>query len=205
MSSLPETSHPVRTARGDATRLRLLEAARAELLKTGGALEIANVAARAKVSPGLLYRYFGAKDGLTSAVVHDFYNSYDDAVFAAQDSPELSWTDRERLRLSREIDFLLADPLARIIVGRQLREPSAAYADAERLGAQIDMAARNVARAQRGGEVDDAVDARLVSAAFLGAFREIMAEAMRREVPPSHQELLETIWRLGTSIMPMGN
>ena len=63
ISSLPETSHPVRTGRGDATRSRLLEAARAELLKTGGALEIANVAARAKVSPGLLYHDFGAKDG----------------------------------------------------------------------------------------------------------------------------------------------
>ncbi|WP_172937536.1 hypothetical protein [Rhodococcus sp. MS16] len=83
-----------------------------------------------------------------------------------------------------------------------MREPSAAQADAERLASQIDMAARNVAYAQRNGEVDPAVDARLVSAAFLGAFLELMAEAMSREVTPSRQYLLDTIWRLGASIIP---
>lgn len=202
MSSSPDRSPQSLTARGGATRLRLIEAARAELLETGGTLEVAKVAARAEASPGLLYRYFGAKDGLVAAVVHGFYDSYDDAVFAVAVSPELGWTERERQRLSREIDFLCEDPLARIIVGRRLREPSAAQADAERLATQIDMAARNVAHAQRNGEVDPAVDARLVSAAFLGAFRELMAEAMSREVTPSRRELLNTIWRLGASIIP---
>ncbi|RDI16144.1 TetR family transcriptional regulator [Rhodococcus sp. AG1013] len=203
MSSSPDRStSPALTARGGATRQRLIEAARAELLETGGTLEVAKVATRAEASPGLLYRYFGAKDGLVAAVVHEFYDSYDTAVFAIAVSPELGWTERERLRLSREIDFLCEDPLAPIIVGRRLREPSAAQADAERLAAQIDMAARNVAHAQRSGEVDPAVDARLVSAAFLGAFRELMAEAMSRDVTPSRQDLLDTIWRLGASIIP---
>ncbi|WP_050066334.1 TetR/AcrR family transcriptional regulator [Rhodococcus sp. RD6.2] len=182
--------------------MRLIEAARAELLDTGGTLEVAKVAARAETSPGLLYRYFGAKDGLVAAVVHAFYDAYDDAVFAVTVSSDLGWIERERLRLSREIDFLRDEPLAPIVVGRRLREPSASQADAERLATQIDMAARNISHAQRGGEVDPAVDARLAAAAFLGAFRELMAEAMSREVPPSRDELLDTIWRLGTSIIP---
>jgi AcrR family transcriptional regulator len=203
MSSSPDkVSSPALTARGGATRLRLIEAARAELLETGGALEVAKVAARAEASPGLLYRYFGAKDGLVSAVVHGFYDAYDDAVFAVTVAEDLGWIERERLRLSREIDFLREDPLAPIIVGRRLREPSASQADAERLATQIDMAARNIVHAQRSGEVDPAVDARLAAAAFLGAFRELMAEAMSREVTPSRQDLLDTIWRLGTSIIP---
>ncbi|CRK53282.1 Regulatory protein TetR [Rhodococcus sp. RD6.2] len=202
MSSSPDRSPQALTARGDATRLRLIEAARAELLDTGGTLEVAKVAARAETSPGLLYRYFGAKDGLVAAVVHAFYDAYDDAVFAVTVSSDLGWIERERLRLSREIDFLRDEPLAPIVVGRRLREPSASQADAERLATQIDMAARNISHAQRGGEVDPAVDARLAAAAFLGAFRELMAEAMSREVPPSRDELLDTIWRLGTSIIP---
>ncbi|WP_194852817.1 TetR/AcrR family transcriptional regulator [Nocardia sp. SYP-A9097] len=191
------------TARGGATRQRLIDAARAELLDTDGALEVAKVAARAAASPGLLYRYFGAKDGLVAAVVHGFYDSYDEAVFAVAAPSEPGWAERERERLSREIDFLCDDPLARIIVGRRLRETSAAQADAERLATQIDMAAKNVVHAQRTGEVDPAVDARLVSAAFLGAFRELMAEAMSREVLPARQDLLDTIWRLGSSIIPV--
>lgn len=201
-STSDKTTRYGRTARGDATRLRFIAAARAELLETGGTLEVAKVAARSETSPALLYRYFGAKDGLVAAVVHGFYDSYDDAVFAVPVSPELGWTERERLRLSREIDFLFEDRLAQIVMGRRMREPSAAQADAERLASQIDMAARNVAYAQRNGEVDPEVDARLVSAAFLGAFRELMAEAMSREVTPSRQYLLDTIWRLGASIIP---
>lgn len=203
MSSPSEKStRSALTARGGATRQRLIDAARAELLDTGGALEVAKVAARAETSPGLLYRYFGAKDGLVAAVVHAFYDSYDEAVFAVAAPAGLGWAERERERLAREIDFLCDDPLARIIVGRRLRETSAAQADAERLATQIDMAAKNVVHAQRTGEVDPAVDARLVSAAFLGAFRELMAEAMSRDVLPARPDLLGTIWRLGSSIIP---
>ncbi len=62
------------TRRGEATRARLLEAAMAELVERDGALEVASVAARADVSVGLLYRYFGSKAGLVAAVVADFYD-----------------------------------------------------------------------------------------------------------------------------------
>lgn len=202
MSSSPDpiVSKPL-THRGDATRKRLIDAARDELLEADGVLEVARVAERAQVSPGLLYRYFGAKDGLVAAVVHHFYDAYDDAVFAVPfDGPD--WMTTERRRVAAEVDFLYDEPLARLVIGRQLKEVSAGLADAERLAAQIDMAAKNVARGQALGQVDGSIDARLVAAAFLGAFREVMAEAMRREEAPTRAELVETITRLGSTTIP---
>jgi len=198
MSSSPDTL----TAKGEATRARLLEAARASMLETGGLLEVAGVAQRADVSQGLLYRYFESKDGLVGAVVHAFYDSYDAAVFAASLAPGSTWQARERLRLAWEIDFLCDDPLGRLIVGRRLLEPAAFQADRERLAVQIDLAARNVARGQSSGEVDRSIDARLVAAAFLGAFRELMAEALHRDEEPDRALLLDIVWRVGASIIP---
>ncbi|QBI54103.1 TetR/AcrR family transcriptional regulator [Streptomonospora litoralis] len=78
-----ERHHPAQavSARGRATRARLLEGARAEILGGDGSLEVAAVARRAEVSAGLLYRYFDGKDGLVAAVVDDFYDGYDSEVF----------------------------------------------------------------------------------------------------------------------------
>ncbi|WP_158726450.1 TetR/AcrR family transcriptional regulator [Tomitella fengzijianii] len=197
MSSSPDQYTP----KGQATRQRLIAAAREELRDTGGSIEVASVALRAGVSQGLLYRYFGAKDGLVAAVVHEFYDSYDRAVFAAASTGDLSWHERERLRLRWEIDFLCGHELSRIIVGRALSEPAAIQADAERLSAQIDLAARNVAAGQRSGELDPRIDARLVAAAFLGAFRELMAESLSRDVIPGREQLLEVIWRIGSAVV----
>ncbi len=195
-------SVPTLTSRGVATRQRLIDAAREELIDTGGVLEVAGVAQRAEVSPGLLYRYFGSKDGLLVAVVDAFYDAYDAAAFQAPLAPDVDWSARERLRLQRAIDFLCDDPLGRVIVARRLREGAAAQADAERLAAQIALAARNVARGQRAGEVDPMIDPRLVAAAFLGAFRELMGEALSRDRMPARDALLRTLVRLGASIIP---
>ena len=142
---------PTLTARGTVTRQRLIDAAREELIDTGGVLEVAGVVRRAEVSPGLLYRYFGSKDGLVAAVVNAFYDDYDAAVFAVVLDPDAGWSARERRRLEREIAFLCDDPLARVIVGRRLREGAAAQVDAERLAGQIRLAARNAAPGQRAG------------------------------------------------------
>ena len=193
---------PTLTARGTVTRQRLIDAAREELIDTGGVLEVAGVVRRAEVSPGLLYRYFGSKDGLVAAVVNAFYDDYDAAVFAVVLDPDAGWSARERRRLEREIAFLCDDPLARVIVGRRLREGAAAQVDAERLAGQIRLAARNVGHGQRAGEIDPGVDANLVAAAFLGAFRELMGEALRRDRVPSRRALLDILVRLGDSIIP---
>ncbi|MUL44239.1 TetR/AcrR family transcriptional regulator [Streptomonospora sp. PA3] len=189
------------SARGQATRARLLAGARAAILEGGGTLEVAAVARRAGVSAGLLYRYFAGKDGLVAAVVDDFYDSYDGEVFTTRLDGALSWPEREHARLRREIDFLCDAPLGRMIVGRRLREPAAAQTDAQRLARQIDIAARSIAKAQREGELDGSFSPRLAAAATLGAFRELMAEALSGDADPPRAELHEAMWRVGSSLL----
>jgi AcrR family transcriptional regulator len=55
------------TPKGRATRERLIEAARAVAIESGGAIEVAAVAEAAGVVPSLIHRYFGSKAGLVAA------------------------------------------------------------------------------------------------------------------------------------------
>ncbi|MBV2366184.1 TetR/AcrR family transcriptional regulator [Streptomonospora nanhaiensis] len=187
--------------RGRATRARLLAEAQEVILASGGHLEVAAVARRAEVSAGLLYRYFGSKDGLVAAVVNTFYDGYDSEVFTTRLDTGASWPEREHDRIAREIDFLCDAPLGRMIVGRRLREPAAAHVDAERVARQIDIAARSIARGQADGELDASVDPRLAAAAVLGAFRELMAEALSGEGDPPRAAVLDAMWRVGSSLL----
>jgi AcrR family transcriptional regulator len=66
------TTTPARQARGQASRERILQAATDELAEVGD-LEVASVAARAGVSVGLPYRYFGSRGGLLIAVIDAFH------------------------------------------------------------------------------------------------------------------------------------
>jgi AcrR family transcriptional regulator len=189
------------SARGRATRARLLAEARAAILAGDGTLEVAEVARRAGVSAGLLYRYFGSKDGLVAAVVDAFYDVYDAEVFAVVMAPDAPWPERERTRMAREIDFLCDDPMGRMVVGRRLREPAAARADAERLARQVEIGARSIAKGQRDGELDAAVRPRYAAAAILGGFRELMAAALGEDADPPRAELLDVMWRTGASLL----
>ncbi|RCV57446.1 TetR/AcrR family transcriptional regulator [Marinitenerispora sediminis] len=191
------------SARGRATRDRLVAAARAGIIAGDGTLEVADIAARTGTSVGLLYRYFGSKDGLVSEVVNEFYDSYDAVAFraAARAGERGGWLATEYQRIRREIDFLCDHQLARVIVGRRLREPAAAQVDAARLAGQVDVAAGSIARAQHGGELAADIRPRFAAAAILGAFRELMAQALSRECPPPRQELLDVMWRTSTSLL----
>ena len=188
------------TPRGLATRQLLIDTARLELLRGDGLLEVADVVHSASVSPGLLYRYFGSKDGLVAAVVNEFYDSYHDAVLSAAIAPEADWVTREHLRVEAEIDFLFEEPMARVVIGRQLREPAAAAVDAERLAEQIDLAARNVVHGQKIGQISSEIDAGLAAAAFMGAFRELMAGALSRPESPDRGLLKDMILAVGAGL-----
>src|SRR5262249_32154046 len=96
--------------KGQATRRRLLNDAIAQLAERG-ALEGARPAGAAGVTSGVLYRYFDGRDGLVAAAVEDFYDSYDELVFARRDVPGATWAAREALRLEREIAFFYDHPL----------------------------------------------------------------------------------------------
>jgi AcrR family transcriptional regulator len=188
------------TAQGLATRASLLSAA-STLLEESPRIEVGAVAAIAGVSTGLLYRYFGSKDGLVAAVVDEFYDRYDNAVFLAPLDIEGSWAVREHHRIALQVDFAYDDPLGPALIGNRIQEPAAIATDVTRWYQHIDMAARNVEWAQRHGELDERVDARLVAAAILGAFRSLVGEALGRDEPPPRRTIVDTAWRLGVATL----
>jgi len=182
------------TRRGAATRQKLLDAAEAELVERDGALEVASVAARAGVSVGLLYRYFGSKAGLIAAVVDDFYERLMDTTRRAREAGD-TWSERERRRTELSVDFHYTEPLARVVLSRLAREPEVAALEVQRLAHVVDDAARSVQRGQRRGEIPEDIDARTVAAMLIGGFRVAMAEALSRANRPDQEKLTEELWR----------
>lgn len=195
---------PNLTAKGRATRARLLKAAQ-EQLRVRGSVEIADVAAAAAVSPSVIYRYFGNKFDLIHAVVTDFYDEYDESVFLAELEPGSSWLEREILRIEREIDFLYQHPLGPRVAAGLLHEPAATHVDAERQRKHAEMAARNIRRGQKGGELATTIDADLVGAAIIGALRAVLAAALSLDRPPSPAEVLAPIIQLSKALLPQAS
>jgi len=94
---------PGRTAEGEATRKRLYETA-IELIGERGYEQatLRDVAARADVSPTLLYRYFPNK----RAVVLALYDELSDAFAATAALPSGRWRDRFIRALERSLEVL---------------------------------------------------------------------------------------------------
>ncbi|MBA2349829.1 MAG: TetR/AcrR family transcriptional regulator [Solirubrobacterales bacterium] len=189
------SDEPSLTRRGAATRERLLLAAEAELGAREGALEVAAVAARAEVSVGLLYRYFGSKAGLVAAVVDDFYDRLHAQVADFDPAPQADWAARERKRLELSVEFHYAEPLAGVILSRLFREPEVAAVEVRRMGRLVEDAARNVTAGQRRGELPADLDPRTVGALMIGSFRVAMGEALSRPRRPDAEVFVEQLWR----------
>lgn len=160
------------------TRRRLLDAAAAELAGTGGSMEIAAVARRAGASVGLSYHYFGSKAGLLAAVVEDFYDRYDAAIIDANPLPGGAWAERERLRVGRLVDFMLAEPLAPLVLSRLSAEPEVAAVEARRLARHLSLGAGNIAGAQAKGQLPAGPDPRLRIGMIMGGLRQAIGQAL---------------------------
>jgi AcrR family transcriptional regulator len=184
------------TARGAASRSRLLSAAGEELVSRDGQLEVASVAERARVSVGLIYRYFGSRAGLVAAVVDDFYDRLDSAAMAVNPAPDADWAQREHLRTELYVGFHYDEPLAAIILARLGREPDVAAVEARRIARHINLAARNIERGQQGGEIPEDLDPGIAGALVLGGMRQVLGEVLAREEPPPRERVVDEIWRL---------
>jgi AcrR family transcriptional regulator len=191
-TSSPPTS-PL-TAKGRATRDRLLAAARAVAIAEDGHLEIAAVAREAGVVPSLIHRYFGSKAGLVAALVDDFFDRYHAEVL---DIPmdEGDWAAHERVRLERGIAFHYADPFAVVLYAQLAREAEVARTEAARIAEVVRLAATSVRRAQRRGELPSGVDPELAGAAMFGAIRQVIVEVLGRRPLPPQDRVVETLWR----------
>ena len=185
---------PPMTAKGRATRDRLLRAARQIVIDSGGHIEIAQLAAAAGVVPSLVHRYFGSKSGLVNALVDDFYDGLHAAVFAVRFEGK-DWAERERRRLEAGVRFHLDEPLAVVVYGQLARDPAVARREAERVAGIVSLGARSVRKGQRAGELPVGVDPGLAAAAMFGAMRQVMVEALCRARRPSPERVIEALWR----------
>ena len=183
------------SGRGLATRRRLLAAAAADLVARRGAAEVTSIAARGGVSVGLIYRHFGSKATLIAAVVEDFYDRLDATVFDVDPAPGRDWATRERLRVERDVAFHYAEPLAPVILGRLAREPAVAAVEARWIAREIELAARNLARGQRSGEIPTDLDPGLTGAMVLGGIRQALGAVLSRSEPPPQTAVAEELWR----------
>lgn len=173
-------------------RRRLVAAAESALIANDGALEMADVAARAGASAGLAYHYFGSKAGLVSSVVNAFYDRYD-AVINQRMDPRESWARRERRRLENVIDFLFSDPAAPVALGRLSRSPEIAAVEAARQRAMVELAAHNIENGKAGGDIPHEVDSHIAGAAILGGVRDAFAWAFADE-NVDRETLAESLW-----------
>jgi len=189
------------TPRGVATRDRLLEAARSELIERQGVVEVESVARRAEVSVGLIYRHFGSKAGLVGAVVQAFYKRFEQEVMAANPAPGANWVKREHIRTVRAVAFNYEDPLAPIVLSRLHLEPAVAALEARQLDAHIEMSADNVANGQRQGLVPKDIDPRFAGAMVLGGLRRMLVEALAREPRPAQEEVATQLWRFVSAVL----
>lgn len=182
-----------RAASPEEARARLVEAAGAVLAANDGALEMAEVAARAGASAGLAYHYFGSKSGLISAVVEAFYDRYD-AVANERMDPRESWGRRERRRLGRVVDFLYAEPLAPVVLGMLGRTPEVAAVETARQRTMIELAAHNIENGMRSGEIASEVDPTIAGAAIIGGIRQASALALEKKSRTKREALAENLW-----------
>lgn len=184
------------TARGAASRERLLAAAGEELVARDGHLEVASVAKRAGVSVGLIYRYFGSRAGLVAAVVDDFYDRLDAAAMAVNPAPDADWAQREHLRTELGVGFHYDEPLATVILSSLGREPDVAAVEARRIARHVNLAARNIERGQQRGEIPPDLDPGIAGALVLGGMRQVLGEVLSREQPPPREVVVDAVWRL---------
>ncbi len=195
------SSRPRRlTEKGRQTRVRLIEAAEAELLEHGR-IEVTKVAERAGASLGLLYRYFDDKHSLVAAVVDRFYDRYEQAVFSTPAPADARWLDHEASRIEAEVAFLFGEPLSRRIVGGTPTEPAAAHADGLRLRRHIDLAARNIEHGLRRGEISVAVEPRLAAAAIIGGLRSCLAVALADGSAMQPDQVVDTVTSISAALI----
>ena len=189
-------SSPVPTARGAASRARLVEAARAELIERSGSLEVDSVATRAETSVGLIYRHFRSRAGLIGAVVDDFYARLRSEALETNPAPGGTFAERERRRTELYVAFHYADPLARVIVHNLHLDAEVAAMEARHRAEMVRLAASVMALGQRRGEVPADRDPAFIGAMMIGGMREVLGVALAGDRWPDERETAAKLWTL---------
>ena len=189
----PLSRRPASAGNPDDARTRIVAAALRELVDGDGDFEMGDVARRARVSVGLAYHYFGSKAGLISALIKDFHDRHEAVVNQHFDS-SLPWPVREKARLKASIDFLYADPVAPVVMGKLSSSAAVIAVDTGRRSAVAEMAARNIAQGQRNGFIAAAIDPGVAGAAIVGGVNQAVAQAISARERPDPGHLAEQLW-----------
>lgn len=149
-------------------------------------MELAAVAARAGVSPGLPYRYFKSKSALLVAVVDDLFDLMEAAAYRpAFEEVSDDWWEREKARISTLVGVFYEEPLVRIVISKLAGDAAVVQARQQRVTRQVRGAAANIARGQALGRVPAHVDAELAGALLMGGVMQALQAALERpERPP---------------------
>jgi AcrR family transcriptional regulator len=190
-----------KTAKGAATRRRLIQAARDELEERDGLLEVDSVARRADVSVGAIYRHFDSRAGLVGAVVDDFYMRYRAEALEINPAPGKSFPERERKRTELTVAFHYADPLARVILRNLHLDAAVASMEAAHIDAMIELAASVMALGQRRGEIPPDRDPRFIGAMIIGGMRRVLGIALAADRPIPQRTTAKRLWVLNAAIM----
>lgn len=180
------------SARGLRTRQHILDAARSVLVEHGH-LDISMVSTEANVSPGLPFRYFESKGVLLEALIEDFHNRLSEAAVFHHFQGD-TWQEREKLRVSAWVKFLLADKLSPIVLVGMGGDPIATAALENRHKLAVEFGARNMARAQADGDINITADPHLLAAGVLGGVHSMVVAALVRDGNPPVTKLTNEVW-----------
>lgn len=190
------SAKPASTARGQASRARLVAAAREELIERDGTLEVDSVARRGESSVGLIYRHFGSRAGLVGAVVDDFYARFRAEALEINPAPGGTFALRESRRAALYTAFHYADPLARIIVHNLHLDAEVAAVEAGHRAEMIQLAESVMRLAQRRGDLPADRDPAFVAAMIIGGMREVLGVALSGERHADQEKTAAKLWIL---------
>jgi hypothetical protein len=90
--------------------------------------------------------------------------------------------------------FLYGDPLAPVILGGLVGDGEVAAANAAHLRSLIEIGGRNIAQAQRDGDLPAGRDPELLAAATLGGTHAVAVVALGRSPRPDVAEAIDELW-----------
>src|SRR5690606_21629494 len=201
-ASLSDLPRPT-TARGEATRQRILDAAETEFGENGFArTSIASIVNRAGVAQGTFYLYFPSKDDVLRELVRDMGRQLRQALSVAT-ADAGSRLDVERQGLEAFIRFALAHQnLYKVVMESQFVDESIYREYYQTLA---DAYAANLARAQEDEQVREGdASAQAWSLMGIAHFLGLRYAIWRHEAPPA-EVMATTLDLIAHGIGPVGD
>jgi len=171
-----------RARRADAAgnRDRILDAARTVLAERGLAAEVMEIAGRAGVGAGTLYRNFGAKDKLIREVVQEMAESFHNSVAAAAELESARAGIADFIRSG----FMLTERYGKLLLDLLAGSPGEAFEGLYDRPRMRTLTATIFEKGIRAGELPRDLDVEFALAMLQGLFSPRALESMLAAHPP---------------------